>query len=97
MAINDTLFDHLDEAGMEFLSVRSSNRSAIPEDAERVELFQEGRYAAYAHDLGFGWRWAIVRDGAEVQEGPALSLESARHSARHVLAFFAKLDNPHAA
>jgi soluble methane monooxygenase-binding protein MmoD len=92
MPTNDALFDHLDLEGLEFLSARSAN--VVPDDAPRTELFQEGRYAAYAHDLGFAWRWAIARDGQEIQEGPALSLDSARLSARQVLAFFVKLDSP---
>ena len=97
MPINDVMFDQLGEEDLEFLSARSSNASAIPPDAERVELFNEGRYAAYTHDLGFGWRWALVRDGQDIQEGPALSLESARRSARQAMAFYARLDRPSAA
>ncbi|BBL76891.1 hypothetical protein [Methylomagnum ishizawai] len=85
-------FDNLDPEALDFLSARSL--SQVPAGTPRTELFQEGRYAAYAQDLGFAWRWAIARDGRDIQEGPALSLESARLSARRVLAFFARLDSP---
>jgi len=64
----------------------------MPEGAERVTLHEEGRYVAYAYDLDFMWRWVIARDGEEVQDGPAISLNSARHSAMHVLAFFRQRD-----
>lgn len=64
----------------------------MPEGIQPVLLMQEGRYAAYAYDLDFMWRWVVTRDGEEVQDGPAISLESSRHSARHVMAFFGLRD-----
>ena len=94
MPVNNATFEYLSEEDLEFLSTRSSNAAAIPPDAERVELFNEGRYAAYAHDLGFGWRWALARDDQEIQEGPALSEGSARRSARQAMAFYSRLDSP---
>ncbi len=90
MFIDEALFENLDEDVAALLSERSVN--AVPADAERIELFRDGRYAAYAHDLGFGWRWALTRDGHEIQEGPALSQRSALSSARRVLAFYVRFD-----
>ena len=63
-----------------------------PEGAERVTLVEQGRYVAYAYDLDFMWRWVVTRDGEEVQDGPAISLESSRHCAKHVLAFYGQRD-----
>jgi len=64
----------------------------LPEGVEPVVLWESGRYAAYAFDLDFMWRWVVTRDGEEVQDGPAISLESSRHCARHVLAFYNQRD-----
>lgn len=64
----------------------------LPVVAERVTLLEQGRYAAYAYDLDFMWRWVVTRDGEEVQDGPAISLESSRQCARHVMAFFGQRD-----
>jgi soluble methane monooxygenase-binding protein MmoD len=86
-------FDHLDEAGMDFLSSRRFH--TMPPEAERIELFQEGRYTAYAYDLDFGWRWVLARDGQDIQEGAALCQEAALRSARQVLAFFTRIDDRH--
>lgn len=94
MFIDEAVFEHLDEEVAALLSERSVN--AVPADAERIELFREGRYTAHAHDLGFGWRWALTRDGREIQEGAALSQASALSSARRVLAFYARLDGANA-
>jgi len=88
--IDEAIFEHLDEDVAALLCERSVN--AVPADAERIELFHEGRYAAHAHDLGFGWRWALTRDGREIQEGAALSQASASSSARRVLAFYARIE-----
>lgn len=65
----------------------------LPDGAECVKLLEEGRYAAYAYDLGYMWRWVITRDGEEVQDGPALSLEASRQCATSVMAFFRQRDN----
>ncbi len=64
----------------------------MPDGVERVTLLEGGRYVAYAYDLDFMWRWVIARDGEDVQDGPALSLESARHCVKHVMAFFSQRD-----
>lgn len=64
----------------------------IPEGVEPVLLWEEGRYSAYAYDLDFMWRWVVVRDGEEVQDGPAISVESARQCVKHVMAFFSQRD-----
>lgn len=64
----------------------------MPEGVERVTLLEEGRYAAFAYDLDYMWRWVVTRDGEEVQDGPALSLEASRHSAKHVMAFLGQRD-----
>lgn len=95
MFLDDALFDDLDDTAAEFLSGRSTN--IVPSGTERIELFREGRYAAYAQDLGFGWRWAVTRDDLEIQEGSALSQQSANWSARHVLSFFLRIDHRHTA
>lgn len=93
MFLDDALFEELDEKAAEFLSARSSH--IVPSGTEKIELFREGRYTAYAQDLGFGWRWAVTRDELEIQEGSALSQQSANWSARHVLSFFLKIDHRH--
>ena len=64
----------------------------MPVDSDRVTLLEQGRYIAYAYDLDFMWRWVITRDGEEVQDGPAISLESSRHCVNHVMAFFSQRD-----
>lgn len=97
MSLFNTPFDEMGEADLDFLSERGSNAHAVPPGAERVELLQEGRFSAHAHDLGFAWRWAILRDGREIQEGPALSLASAERSARHALSFYVQIDHRGAA
>lgn len=97
MLFQDELFDHLDVKTLETLSPRRRVVHEMPPHAVRVELFQEGRYAAYAYDLEFGWRWVITRDGEEIQEGSALSRESALRSSRHVLAFFTRIERHEAA
>ena len=81
-----------DDASDEFFPRNVHENYPTPEGAERVTLHAEGRYVAYAYDLDFMWRWVITRDGEEVQDGPAISLDSARHSAKHVLAFFGQRD-----
>lgn len=63
-----------------------------PEDTEPVLLIETGRYSAYGYDMDFMWRWVVTRDGEEVQDGPALSMESSLHSARSVIAFFMQRD-----
>ena len=64
----------------------------MPEGTTRVTLLDAGRYVAYAYDLDFMWRWVITRDGEEVQDGPALSQESARECVTRVMAFFSRRD-----
>lgn len=64
----------------------------MPEGSEPVLLLEQGRYAAYAYDLDFMWRWVVTRDGEEVQDGPAISLESSRQCVGHVLAYFCQRD-----
>lgn len=81
-----------DETSDDFFPRNVHENYPMPEGAERVTLLEEGRYAAYAYDLGFMFRWVITRDGKEVQDGPAISLNSARHNAKHVLAFFGQRD-----
>lgn len=91
---SDAALEHEEsEFGLDELFPRNVHENyPMPADVERVTLLEEGRYAAYAYDLDFMWRWVIVRDGEEVQDGPAVSLSSARHSALHVLAFFRQRD-----
>jgi methane monooxygenase component D len=57
-----------------------------------VEIFQDGRYRAFAEDLEFMWRWRIHRDGDFLQEGCSLSESSSREAVAHVMAFFARRD-----
>lgn len=52
-------------------------------------LHQDATYSAYARDDEYMWRWNIVRDGNIIQEGCSISLETARRSVGHVLAFYA--------
>ncbi|CAL1239005.1 hypothetical protein [Candidatus Methylocalor cossyra] len=92
MIVNDEIFDDLDERGLEYLSSKRRFEHLMPADAERIELFREGRYGAYAYDLEFGWRWVITRDGQEVQEGVALSRTGALSAVRHVLTFYRHID-----
>ena len=61
-------------------------------DVERISIHDDGPYHAYAQDLGFAWRWAIERDGEEVQHGTALSLQSAKMAVKHVMVFFSSHD-----
>lgn len=86
-----------DTGSDEFFPRNVHENFPLPEGAERVTLREQGRYVAYAYDLDFMWRWVITRDGEEVQDGPAISLDSARHSVEHVLAFFGQRDRDVAA
>jgi soluble methane monooxygenase-binding protein MmoD len=90
-----TTEDHSDTDMLDLEQLFQKNlRGALvmPEGLEPVPLIEKGRYSAYAYDLDFMWRWVITRDGEEIQDGCAISLESSKQSVRHVLAFFGHVD-----
>ncbi|MEQ1603050.1 MAG: hypothetical protein HOP04_07845 [Methylophilaceae bacterium] len=60
--------------------------------SDHVLLKEVGRYAAYGLETECLWRWDIYKDGSHVQTGAALSLESAKRSVDHVLAFYGVRD-----
>ncbi|WNV03797.1 soluble methane monooxygenase-binding protein MmoD [Candidatus Methylospira mobilis] len=90
-----TTEDHSDSKVLDLEHLFQKNlRGALvmPEGLEPVPLIENGRYSAYAYDLDFMWRWVITRDGEEIQDGCAISLESSKQSVQHVLAFFGHVD-----
>lgn len=68
---------------------RSAGRS---EAEEQILVHADSRYAAYAMDLEYMWRWEILCDGEFVQEGCSLSEGSAREAVAHVLSYFRRRD-----
>jgi len=91
-----TINDHSDSDEIDLEQLFQKNlRGAFmtPDGVAPVALVEQGRYSAYAYDLDFMWRWVITRDGEEVQDGCAISLESSKQSVQHVLAFFGHVDD----
>jgi len=57
------------------------------------QILSEGRWTAYAEDMEFGWRWTIYRDEALIQEGCAVSYDSAVRSVNHTLKYLEMAQN----
>jgi soluble methane monooxygenase-binding protein MmoD len=83
----DDIVDNFDEQDPE--QEESGGFERFIPDTDWQQIHEDGLYSAYARDDDFMWRWNIVRDGGIVQEGCSISLETARRSVGHVLAFYA--------
>lgn len=82
------------EKNMEELSsaFNDTGLDVRPSD-EHLFIKVQGRYTAYAVDLGYLWRWEIYMEQDQlVQDGGSISLTSATEAVNHVLAFFSARD-----
>jgi soluble methane monooxygenase-binding protein MmoD len=73
--------------------VKSEGEPSIEDlTGDHILLRESGAYAAYGLELECLWRWDIYRDGSHIQTGCAISLDSAKVSVNHVLAFYGVRD-----
>jgi methane monooxygenase component D len=64
------------------------DRATETADPQATQIYNAGRFTAYAEDVECMWRWTIYQDQKLVQEGCSLTFDASKRAVNHVLAFF---------